>query len=85
MNNREMLLKQVQMYDFVLNDAALYLDTHPNDKNAQDYYKKHLQMRNSAANEYTAKYGPLLQHDFDGANSWRWVDSPWPWQLEEDL
>ena len=33
-NNDNSLLRAIQMYDFYLYDLNLYLDTHPNDKNA---------------------------------------------------
>lgn len=84
MENRELLLKRIQVCDFVLLDAALYLDTHPDDKQALEFYKKHLDMRNAAASEYILKYGPLKHMDYDGGARWNWVDGKWPWQLEEE-
>lgn len=83
MNEREVLLKRVQVCDFALNDAALFLDTHPEDPDALAFYKKYLDMRKKAAEDYTAKYGPLRKSDYDGGPRWTWVDGPWPWQNEE--
>lgn len=83
MNDRERLLKRVQVCDFALNDAALFLDTHPDDQDALAFYKKHLEMREAAAKEFTDKFGPLTKADHDGGSRWTWVDGPWPWQNEE--
>ncbi|MCL2034903.1 MAG: spore coat protein CotJB [Oscillospiraceae bacterium] len=83
MNDRMILLKRVQVCDFALNDAALFLDTHPEDKDALDFYKKHLRLREEAAKEYTSKYGPITKADYDGGPRWTWIDGPWPWQNEE--
>ena len=83
MNEREVLLKRVQVCDFVLKDTVLYLDSHPDDQDALAYYRKHLQMRKEAAEAYTLKYGPLTHHEYDGGPRWNWVDGPWPWQNQE--
>ena len=42
MDNRDAMLKRVQVYDFALYEARLFLDTHPTCKEALDYYNKHL-------------------------------------------
>ena len=83
MNEREVLLKRVQVCDFALNDAALFLDTHPDNTDALAFYKKHLTMREKAIEDYTAKFGPLTKADYDGGSHWTWVDNPWPWQSKE--
>lgn len=84
MNEREILLKRIQVCDFALNDAALFLDTHPEDKDALAFYKKHSELRKKAADDYTAKYGPITKSDYDGGSRWAWVDGPWPWQNGEE-
>lgn len=84
MNERERLMKRIQVCDFALTDAALFLDSHPEDPAALHYYHKYQQLRRQAADAYTQKYGPLRHSDFDGGDRWKWVDGPWPWQLEEE-
>ena len=74
-DNREMLLKRVQICDFILVETNEYLDTHPNDQAALDYFKKYNEMRRTAAKEFTEKYGPLNMWDFEGGNRWNWVDA----------
>lgn len=83
MNEREMLLKRVQVCDFALNDAALFLDTNPENTEALAYYKKYLRLREEAVGAFTAKFGPLTKSDYDGGPRWKWVDGPWPWQNGE--
>lgn len=39
MTERETLLHNVQMYDFALLEAALYLDSHPQNADALAYFK----------------------------------------------
>ena len=82
-NDREVMLKRIQVCDFALNDAALYLDTHPEDAMALAYYKKYLELRAETVAAYVKKYGPISHSDYDGGPRWKWVDEPWPWQKEE--
>ncbi|MCL2857194.1 MAG: spore coat protein CotJB [Oscillospiraceae bacterium] len=84
MTEREVLLKRVQVCDFALNDTALFLDTHPEDAAALAYYKKYLEMRAAAASEFESRFGPLTKGAYDGGPRWKWVDGPWPWQMEEE-
>lgn len=82
MNEREMLLKRVQVCDFVLFDTALYLDANPEDQVALEYYSRYQAIREQAAKEYVSRFGPLNHGDYDGSGRWKWVDGPWPWQKE---
>lgn len=83
MTEREVLMKRIQVCDFILYDTALFLDTHPEDQIALAYYQKYLTLRKQAAEDFTSQFGPLTTHDFDGGDRWQWVDLPWPWQMEE--
>jgi len=84
MTEREVLLKRVQVCDFALNDAALFLDTHPEDADALAYYKKYLDTRTAAVSDFESRFGPLTKGAYDGGPRWKWVDGPWPWQMEEE-
>ncbi len=74
------LMKTVQISDFAMIDTALYLDTHPCDKSALEYYGKMRKIRDDAAAEYNRLYGPIRQEDTDTCSRWTWSDGPWPWQ-----
>lgn len=80
--NRNDLMRRVQMLSFVLVDAGLYLDTHPTDKAALNFFNKYNALYMSARAEYEKSYGPLSIAGTNDTNSWSWIDEPWPWQKE---
>ena len=84
MSEQEILLNRLQICDFALNDAALFLNTHPENTDALEFYRKHQLMRKQTLKEYTGKFGPIKHSDFGGEKHWAWVDGPWPWQTEEE-
>ncbi len=83
MNERQTLLHKVQMYDFALVDAALFLDGHPKDAAALAYYQQTLAMYDQAVADYEAQFGPLTKKQAKDTAQWRWVDDPWPWEGED--
>ena len=74
------LMKYIYEVSFALNDITLYLDTHPCDKEALEYYHKYKKQRHEAVREYEKCYGPLLNYDVNCDERWTWVDGPWPWE-----
>ncbi len=85
MENRAMLLRRVQISDLALFEAHLFLNTHPEDKDALAYYSKYLAIREKAVKEYVKKYGPLTAGQYDGGPRWKWIDGPWPWQRASEV
>ncbi len=83
MTSRETLLKRLQVCDFNLAETALYLDTHPTDKEALEYYKKYLQMQKETTETYVANYGPIMHSQAAGETKWEWIENPWPWENSE--
>lgn len=80
------LLKNLQMYSFILVDTALFLDTHPRDKKALEYYAKMQEKFKAAKKEYTEKYGPLSIMDANPKQEkWEWVKGPWPWEAAANV
>ena len=79
---REQALKNLQMLSFALDDVTLFLDTHPTDRMAIEYYNKYKVLRERAYREFTEKYGPISNYDVNVRNRWTWVDGPWPWEIE---
>lgn len=74
------LLQAVNQYGFALSDITLYLDTHPKDQNALDYYYHMNHMYKKASAEYESKYGPLTQFTGEDEPIWKWVVGKWPWE-----
>lgn len=83
MNEQKTLLSRIATCDFALTETAIFLDTHPNCAEALAFYKKHLDMRKKAEEEYTEKFGMLCHKDYNGQNTWQWTEGPWPWEYEE--
>lgn len=83
-NERQKLLKRLQICDFVLTEASMYLDTHPNNTMALEYFNKHNKMKEEILKEYVDKYGPITRFDNDNSQTWQWINNPWPWENMED-
>ena len=66
--------------NFVLYDLMLYLDTHPEDTKALEYYRKAREDWKQARCAYVEHFGPLTFDDVTGEDRWNWIDRPWPWE-----
>lgn len=78
---RQELLQFINEVSFVTNDTQLFLDTHPDNEEALEHFRKYSRMRNEALKEYERRYGPLtvdvaVESD---KNVWNWAEEPWPW------
>lgn len=80
--SREQLLCIITEATLAVHEANLFLDTHPYDKEAMEYYQTYRQIRNEAMEEYRDCYGPLLAYDVAPSNMWTWINEPWPWEGE---
>ena len=81
LEKKRSLMQQITECEFICIDINLYLDTHPCDPEAIEYFKEHVQFYNEALAEYSKSYGPLtLAHAHHCDTYWDWVNQPWPWQ-----
>lgn len=83
MTDREILLKKLSSYQFIIDDLQLYLDTHPKDRRTLLKINELTEAMLPIREAYEKAYGPLLPDD-GGTNKWKWVKSPWPWEKEEN-
>lgn len=67
---------------FALNEAVLFLDTHPSDAEALNYYNDIKEKFNKVVDIYSDNFGPLLNSNVTSENYWMWVATPMPWELE---
>lgn len=82
MTRAEQIIK-IQELGFACVDLNLYLDNHPDDKNAVSIYNSLSKQYESAICAYEKKYGPLLNFGHGtSACPWQWIDEPWPWEKE---
>lgn len=82
---KEKLMRQIQEIQFACLDLNLYLDTHPECKEAILYYNQLCLMLEKCKKMYEMQYGPLT--NFGGGTSkypWQWEQSPWPWDLADN-
>ncbi len=80
MSERECLMKKVNEASFALDEAVLFLDTHPCDEEALCCYKKAAKMRKEAMKAYEEKCGPLQNDQVEVYENWCWIENPWPWE-----
>lgn len=78
--NKTNYLQQVSEYSFMVDDIALYLDTHPDCEEAIDAYNHFKKLRCEAVSEYVNHVGPLFRNDVDTSQGWIWNKGPWPWE-----
>lgn len=83
MQERDELLRTINMYDFLVEEAVLYLDTHKTCPHGLAFFRKYRDMRENAVKEYVAKYGPLVAEQAKAEGYWDWTDAPWPWEKGE--
>ncbi|ERI98911.1 spore coat protein CotJB [Acetanaerobacterium sp. MSJ-12] len=79
---KEKLMKVIRESDFAIQECALYLDTHPRDSAALRLYGDQQALRKKAVDAYEQAFGPLTTAG-NQFSSWRWIDDPWPWDLED--
>lgn len=81
MNKRE-LMSMINKYSFMVDDIALYLNTHPCCSSALSEYDKYKKLRKEAIDIYTKKFGPICKYDVDTCECWDYINQPWPWEGE---
>ena len=78
---RHELMEWINIVSFAVDDVKLFLDTHPCNTEALEYFEEFKKQRVQALKEYAKLYGPLtLDTAGSGADRWTWIHEPWPWQ-----
>jgi len=81
-NDKKALMRKMQVYGFALYDTVLFLDAHPEDNGALDFYDKMSAAYKQTKKQYEELYGPLTIVGVDTDNGWTWTEKPWPWEYE---
>lgn len=76
---REHLLKQLTVLDFMAVDLCMFLDTHTDNREALEKYNSVIMQADQIRAEYEKKYGPLCSYRSLNKNCWQWPEDPWPW------
>jgi len=78
-NDKDRMLLEIQKHCFYLIDLGLYLDLHPNDKEALRLYNDTRSKYFRLINEYNKNYNPLMSIDSNGNDSYEWLEGNFPW------
>lgn len=73
-------LTELQTVGFVIQELALYLDTHRDDKEAYEVFRNFQEMYKKGVAEYEKKNGPLTLMS-DMGDHYSWLHDPWPWEF----
>ena len=74
------LLHWINMVSISVVDITEYLDTHPDDKDAIDYFNHYMDLRRNALRVYAERFGPLTIDSANPTCNWDWADVPLPWE-----
>jgi len=76
-------LGELQALEFALVELALFLDTHPDDMETFQLFKKYAKAYHDKKMAYIKTYGPIVKADTAEADRWTWIDDPWPWDYSD--
>lgn len=76
-------LTELQTIGFMIQELALYLDTHREDKEALEVYRSFQKMYDNARMEYEKEFGPLT-HKAVMDGEYCWLNDPWPWEYAKN-
>ena len=73
-------MADLQALGFAIGELALYLDTHRDDAEALELYRRYQQLYQTQKQEYVRKHGPLSHQDQTADPEYSWLKDPWPWE-----
>ena len=73
-------LSELQVLGFAIQELALYLDTHRDDREALELYRGYQQMYQRCREEYRKSHGPMNHMHPSESETYDWLDDPWPWE-----
>ena len=86
-NQEAQMLLQIQRAGFVLDDLRLYLDTHPEEKEALKLYKDTLKRKMHLMREFALRYYPLAEvcmemiyDKYPESECYCWQEGKIPWE-----
>ena len=74
---------ELQVMAFAIQELALYLDTHRDDREALEMYRMYQKLYHEAMMDYGKVRGPLT-HFCPSEGPYRWLDDPWPWEYSKN-
>ncbi|MGN0430966.1 MAG: spore coat protein CotJB [Lachnospiraceae bacterium] len=74
------MLMDIGIIDFTLVELTLYLDTHPHDKQAMEYFNHYARIKNQMVKDFSMRYYPLTKDVSTETREWQWALAPMPWE-----
>ena len=71
---------ELQVLAFAIQELALYLDTHRDDREALELYQQYQSVYHDCMTRYTETTGPMNHKTPTIGKQYRWLDDPWPWE-----
>ncbi|MEA4833455.1 MAG: spore coat protein CotJB [Oscillospiraceae bacterium] len=82
--NMNDLKKELCSVSFAMFDIMLFLDTHPDSKEALQEYCLLSERARTVKKAYEEASGmPITADDACIHDEWKWVNEPWPWQMSK--
>ncbi|MBO3280021.1 MAG: spore coat protein CotJB [Clostridiales bacterium] len=76
-------MTELQALEFVLQELALYLDTHPSDGEAFELFRQYAALEETARADYVEIGGPIMRGETARSKTYTWLQDPWPWNYTE--
>ncbi len=77
-------LTELMALDFAISELGLYLTTHKDDAEALELYWSYVRLGQQGREKYVEQYGPLCLTDLT-PGSFKWLNDPWPWDMEGNV
>ncbi|MBQ9122334.1 MAG: spore coat protein CotJB [Lachnospiraceae bacterium] len=74
------MLKDIGIVNFVMVELGLYLDTHPYDQEAMEYFQHYRRMYNRMVSDFSERFYPLNMCNANDTEKWTWTLAPMPWE-----
>ncbi|SJZ30488.1 spore coat protein CotJB [Selenihalanaerobacter shriftii] len=85
------MLIEIMELQFTVHELVLFLDTHPQSREALEDHNKYANQLRDLKMEYQREYGPIVayhptQKPWECAEEcgplWEYISTPWPWQID---
>ena len=74
------LMHQLQALGFAVQELGLYLDTHGDDAEAAELFRRYTELYEAGMARYRENCGPLFQREALQDGKYSWNSTPWPWE-----
>lgn len=84
MNEKEALRRRIYAVRFAMWELHLFLDTHPDNKEAAKKHEEYRVRDEALTKEYEEKFGAVVGATPQNTTRWAWICDPWPWEKEAE-